>query len=205
MRRVNKARTLQGGDIYRAMRIQNYFLFMLIFLVLLVGSGLFAAQILQPIPVLLVDQDGRYIGRIEYPSAAPLSEAQLEVVSKRFVQHYLSQNSATVYADAEIALAAMCPALRRQTQTNWIEGGKLAAVVQRVQVSRVIFTEFKVLKYLNANDIQVALVGKILISDDLAGGGQSRANIFHLHLAMRQVPLSERNHLGIEVCSAHFL
>ena len=205
-KRLNHARALPGGDIYRAMRIQNRFLFILIFVVLLSGSGLFAVQMLKPVPVLLVDRDGRYIGRIEYPSAAPLSEAQLEALSKRFVQHYLSQNSATVYADAEIALAAMCPTLRRKTQTSWIEGGKLAAIVQRVQLSRVIFSEFKVLKYLNGDDIQVALVGKVLINDDLnpAGNLQTQANVFHLQLALRQVPLSARNHLGIEVCSVQF-
>ncbi len=211
LRRLNHAadrpgRTA-GGDIWRAIRLQNLCLFVLLFVILSGGSVIFAALILRPVPVLLADKDGRFIGHIEYQRQPPITEAQLESVSKRFVAHYLSQNSATVYSDAEIALAAMCPALRLKTQKEWIEGGRLAEIIQRVQISRVIFTEFNILKYLNTDDIQVSLLGKVLISDqtDVTADIQNNSGIFRLELAMRQVPISERNYLGIEVCSVQFL
>lgn len=200
-RSVNQNVPLRGGDIYRTILLQNRLLFTLAIIVLLSGGLVCAALIVRPTPVLLVDEQGRYLAKVDYLSELPLSPVQLEVMAKRFVQHYLSQNSATLYEDAAIALAAMCPSLRTQTQNEWLEGGRLARIVQRLQLSRVIFADFSIEKYLSAKDIQVIIAGKLLISE---AQGDITETPFLLNLTFSLVPLTSRNYLGIEVCGIDF-
>ncbi len=198
---VNQNVSLRGGDIYRTILLQNRLVFMLAIIVLLSGSLVCAALIARPTPVLLVDEQGRYLAKVDYLSELPLSPVQLEAMVKRFVQHYLSQNSATLYEDAAIALAAMCPSLRRQTQNEWLEGGRLARIVQRLQLSRVLFSDFNIDKYLNSKDIQVTIGGRLLISE---AQGEITESPFLLNLSFSLVPLTSRNYLGIEVCGIDF-
>ena len=58
------------------------------------------------------------------------------------------------------------------------------------------------LKYLTADDIQVEAAGRIVISDDDRGDSGSD---FRLQLALKLVPLTSRNYLGIEICEIKFL
>lgn len=155
-------------------------------------------------PILLIDEQGKYVAKVDYLSELPLNPLQLESMVKRFVQYYLSQNSATIYEDAAIALAALCPSLRAETQREWIEGGKLARVVQRLQLSRVIFTGFDILKYLDVDDVQVQVQGKVLVTG-APSSNEVGENNFQLELSLKLVPLSVRNYLGIEVCFISFL
>ena len=199
---LNRAVNGNGMDIYPAIIWQNRVLYILIFLIFIGASMIFVVLVNRQPPILLVDSEGRYIARAEYITEPPLNERQLEVMAKRFIQHYLSQNSATIYEDAEIALAALCEHLRRKTHEEWVNGGKLVRVLERVQISRVVFTNFKVLKYLNSNDIQIAIAGRVLVSNDKAGESGSD---FNMELSARLVPLSANNYLGLEVCSISLL
>ena len=202
--RVNQQPRIAGGDIYRSMCRQNRMLFTLLLIVFLGGLSLSIAYIIKPMPVLLVDEQGRYVAKVNYLSATPLSPLQLESMVKRFVQYYLSQNSATIYEDAVISLAALCPSLRTETQRQWIEGGKLARIVQRLQLSRVIFTNVDILKYIDIDDVQVRIQGKVLIAG-LQDSDDMDENNFDLELSLKLVPLSIQNYLGIEVCSVRFV
>ena len=199
---INQKEVIRGGDMYRAMIWQNRLLFFLVMTILLCSSSLYVAYTLKPIPVLLIDEQGRYVAKVEYLTELPLSPLQLESMVKRFIQYYLSQNSATIYEDAAIALAAMCPSLRTQTQREWVEGGRLARIVQRLQLSRVIFSNFSILKYVDTKDVQVLIKGKLLVSETQ---GTINETEFASELAFNLVPLSIRNYLGIEVCSIKFL
>ena len=192
---------MRGGDIYRTMIWQNRLLFFLVVVILLCSSSLYIAYTLKPIPVLLIDEQGRYVARVEYLTELPLSPLQLETMVKRFTQYYLSQNSATIYEDAAISLAAMCLPLRTETQRQWVEGGRLARIVQRLQLSRVLFSDFSILKYVDADDVQVLIKGKVLVSETQGGINETE---FALELAFKLVPLSIRNYLGMEVCSIRF-
>lgn len=163
---------------------------------------MFMVLVTRPVPVLMVDTEGRYVAQVNYRQSPALDERQLEALTKRFVQHYLSQNSATIYEDAEISLAAMCPVLKKATHDEWVNGGKLAKVVERLQISRVLFSEFTLLKYLSSKDIQVETGGQIILGDDSRGDSISN---FKLELSLQLVPLTSRNYLGIEVCSISFI
>ena len=199
---INKGKINRQGNLYLAILWQNRLLFLLVFVLLISGSFIFVAFMIRPLPIILVDQEGRYIAQVNYIDGPPMDEVQLESMSKRFIQHYMSQNSATIYEDAEISLAAMCPQLRTKIRKEWVEGGKLARVVQRLQLSRTIFSDFQLLKYLNSDDIQVGLTGKILLSGTQ---GQDISSDFNLELSLKLVPINPRNYLGIEVCSVRLL
>ncbi len=200
--KLNQAKKSHGLDIYLMVIRQNRALYFLILTVFIGYSCVFVILATRPVPVLMVDEEGRYVAKVIYTEGPALDEKQLEAAGKRFVQHFLSQNSATIYEDAAISLAAMCQPLRESTHQQWVAGGKLARVVERVQVSRMIFSEFVVLKYLTADDIQIEAAGRIIISDDDRGDSGSD---FRLRLALKLVPLTSRNYLGIEICDIQFL
>lgn len=200
--RLNQARKDNPIDIYLVIIWQNRVLYMLVFVIFIGASAVFAVLLTRPVPLLLVDEEGRYVARVTYIDAPPLNQVQLEAMSKRFVQHYLSQNSGTVYEDAEISLAAMCEPLRRKTHRQWVDGGKLVRIIKRLQVSRVVFSDFKLLKYLSADDIQMALAGRVVVSSDSRG---DIASDFNLEMSARLVPITSNNYLGIEICSIRLL
>lgn len=200
--KLNKNKKVFNSNLYMAIIWQNRLLFILVFVLLIGISAIYVALIIRPVPLLLVDEEGRYIAEVNYIDEPPVNYVQLESMTKRFIQHYMSQNSVTIYEDSEIALAAVCPQLGNEMRKEWVEGGKLARVVQRLQVSRVVFNDFQVLKYINSKDIQVLIKGNIIV-----GGEQysDTASDFIIELSLKLVPLTQRNHLGIEVCSVRFL
>lgn len=199
---LNQAKKSRTVDIYLMIIRQNRLLYTLLFTFFIGYSGVFVVLMIRPTPVLMVDTEGRYTAQVSYTTSPVLGERELESLTKRFVQHYLSQNSATIYEDAEISLAAMCHPLRQLTHDEWISGGKLVRVVERVQVSRILFSEFDILKYLTPNDIQLEIAGKLIIAGDHSGANESD---FRLQLALKLVPLTSRNYLGLEVCDINFL
>ena len=194
---LNQAAPKARLDIYATIIWQNRIVYAMFFVLIVASSAMIIAMLSRPVPVLLVDEQGRYVAEVSYRESPPLNEQQLETMSKRFLQHYLSQNSATIYEDAALALAALCPALREPTRKEWVDGGRLARIVERVQVSRVVFSEFALLKYLTPTDIQVSAVGKILFSSDRSG---EISTDFKLLMSLRLAPITANNYLGIEVC-----
>lgn len=199
---LNQAKSSHNLDIYLMIIRQNRILYLLLFTFFIGYSGVFVALMLRPTPVLMVDTEGRYTAQVSYTTSPVIGNRELESLVKRFVQHYLSQNSATIYEDAELSLAAMCHPLRKATHDEWIGGGRLGRIVERVQVSRILFSDFEILKYLTADDIQIEVAGKIIIGGDQIGSVDSE---FRLRLALKLVPLTSRNYLGLEVCDIKFL
>lgn len=200
--KLNQAKITNDIDLYRLIIRQNRILYTLLFIFLLSYSAVLAALLLRPTPILMVDTEGRYTAEVSYKTSPTVGNGELETLVKRFVQHYLSQNSATIYADAELSLAAMCPPLRKSTHAEWVDGGRLGRIVERVQVSRILFSDFEILKYLTADDIQTEVAGRVIVAGDQSGDVESE---FRLHLTMKLAPLTSRNYLGLEVCDIKFL
>jgi len=110
--------------------------------VLLVFVSTLAAK-----PVVAVDAAGRVLGRMEYLDPASRSDDEIIAGAKRFLDDYLSLNSATIFDDYAAALNMMTPALRRSTLSalrhshNPGQGDYLARVRAAQARSRITFAE----------------------------------------------------------------
>lgn len=66
-------------------------------------------------PIVAVNREGQLLGHIQWLSAMRRSRRELVAASMRFVQDYLSANSATVIPDYVQALNMMATPLRQET------------------------------------------------------------------------------------------
>ncbi len=76
-----------------------------------ITAGVFIVYVLlgrlATVPVLAVDESGRVLGSFEYISEAHRTNAEYAAAVARWLDHYLSANSATIYADIAVALSLM--------------------------------------------------------------------------------------------------
>ncbi|WP_297445062.1 hypothetical protein [Acidiferrobacter sp.] len=79
-------------------------------------------------PIIAVDRAGTVLGRIQWLGAVHRSRREIITASMRFLQDYLSVNSATVVPDYIQALDMMAPPLRATTVAILRETAYLARV-----------------------------------------------------------------------------
>lgn len=152
--------------------------------------------VLKPTPVMVVDESGNPIGQYEWFDSQSRSEIEVLASSKRFVQSYISLNSATIFEDAAIALNAMCDPLQDETKKEWKDKGYLARVYNAGAVSRVSFDDEKSTIELDRGRGVLRLVGTLYV-----GVKQPQASPFDIALELIVVPRHPSNTLGVEVCA----
>ena len=114
-----------GPNGWLILRLQRYALagWIAFFGLLVVFVLLVFVSTLAPKPVVAVNAAGQVLGRMDYLGPDSRSNAEIIAAAKRFLDDYLSLNSATIFDDYAQALNMMSPALRHAALAALRHGG----------------------------------------------------------------------------------
>lgn len=172
----------------------------------LLGWGLFGVMLLanvvtafiflnRPAQVLTLDKTGRVVGEVQLLAASTRAKSDYLGASKRFVEAFLSHNSATVAEDKYLALSMMSEPLRQKWQDTWFE----LNVVNDIQDQKV---HCVVLLDENKTTFKQALNNTFFMSavGDIACGDKAKTRVpFTLDFSAQPHPVSWNQTSGIEI------
>ncbi|MHB8454001.1 MAG: hypothetical protein ACYDDO_04730 [Acidiferrobacterales bacterium] len=188
-------------------RLQRYALtgWIAFFALLCVFVLLVFVSTLAPRPVVAVDAAGRVLGQMEYLDPANRSDAEIIAGAERFLDDYLSLNSATIFEDYAAALNMMTPGLRKATlaalqRTLATADGDYLARVRAAQTrSRVRFSDTpsgaRILTR-HGSFIQVRIAGRIHV---IGSDNHESVRPFDTTLTVAIVARTSNDTAGLEV------
>lgn len=122
-------------------RLQRYALlgwglFFVLFFVLL---GSYFLNMILPGPVMVVDNEGQFIGEVDFFEPVKRHDDELKRAGRKFLSFYLSMNSETIFEDYAIAMNMMTAELLEQTKENIGKDGYLAQISKARSRSHIQF------------------------------------------------------------------
>jgi len=205
--RITKSELLKahGEAGWLMVRLQRYALlgwalFGVLFVVLI---GSYTLNLLLPKPVMVVDQNGQYIGDVNFLAPLKRQDDELMSTGKRFLSFYLSMNSETIFEDYAIAMNMMEKPLFEQTRNNIQKDGYLARISKARSRSHIQF---------DADEAATHLIERkgLSASSRYKGTltvfpleGSPIESPFDITLFMMAIPSSSLRTSGIEITAIH--
>ncbi|MFQ5543521.1 MAG: hypothetical protein ACE5FY_04110 [Nitrospiria bacterium] len=187
------------------LRLQRYALlgwglFFVLFFILL---GSYFLNMVLPKSVMVVDNEGQYIGDVDFFEPVKRHDDELISAGKRFLSFYLSMNSETIFEDYAIAMNMMEKSLLDQTKENIKKDGYLARISKAGSRSHI---EYKL-----GEDGTRLIERKALESSSRYKGvltifpleGPPVESPFNITLFMKAVPSTSLRKSGIEITAIH--
>lgn len=198
--KANELLAMHGAPGFLLRKLQRY---------ALLGWGLFAATLFlhmlivlvssfAPKPVVVVNEAGQMVGTIEYLKPSARSDQEILAASQRFLTHYMSLNSETIFEDYAEAMNMMSRDLQQLTREALKQDNYLARVAKAKTRSRVIFAQGRdapnILDRRNL-DATVRLRGVIQVE----GASDRIEKPFDTTLQVRATARNSQNTAGLEV------
>ncbi|MHB8346904.1 MAG: hypothetical protein ACYDHM_06855 [Acidiferrobacterales bacterium] len=191
-----------GPNGWLIVRLQRYALagWIAFFVLLALFVLLVFVSTMAPKPVVAVNAAGQVLGHMEYLSPDSRSDTEIIAASRRFLDDYLSLNSATLFDDYAAALNMMSPALRAATLAALRRGGDYLARVRAAHArSRLSFDAppggERILERRGLT-AQVRIRGELHIHDH---GGRATVRPFNITLDVAIVARTMANTAGLEI------
>jgi hypothetical protein len=169
----------------------------LLLMVLAIASLSF---ILYPRAIITVDGEGRIIGEIEYIDKKHSDSTSILGSSKRFVEAFLSHNSATVMEDKFLALSMMDAPLRDKWRKIWFDENAIARIKDAQSYCLVVIDdEGSSFKPTTNNTFFVSTLGQVKCTS--LSGTQSVTEKFVFEFSAVPVQRTWKNTSGIKIVS----
>ena len=151
--------------------------------------------IMLPDKVVVVDENGKIIGNIQYSVGLSREMPDFSGPAKRFTQYFLSHNSATVLEDKYLALSMMSEPLRNRWRKTWFEQNVVSEIEKlAVHCDVLIDDKLTSIKEVKDDVYHVNHTGKIVCGDE------SRNEIpFNIDFSLASTQITAKNTSGIEV------
>jgi hypothetical protein len=198
--KANELLAMHGPTGFLIRKLQRYSL---------LGWGLFFATLLMHMlivlvstfsskPVVVVNESGQMIWSIDYLKPSTRSDQEILAASQRFLMHYMSLNSETIFEDYAEAMNLMSNDLQKLTKEALKQDNYLARVAKVKTRSRVIFAQGKdgpVILERRGFDASVRLRGVIQIE----GATDRIEKPFDTTLQVRAVARNTNNTAGLVI------
>ncbi len=197
-----KAHGQSGWLIIRLQRyaLLGWSLFFVLFLVLL---GSYFINMVLPKPVMVVDNNGQYIGEVDFFEPVKRHDDELMSGGKRFLSFYLSMNSETIFEDYAIAMNMMEEGLSNRTKENIVKDGYLAKISKARSRSHIEFEGGEEgVRIIERKDLQSSSRFKGILTV-FPFGAPPVESPFDITLFMKAVPSTSLRRSGIEITAIH--
>lgn len=198
--KANELLAMHGPAGFLIRKLQRYALlgWALFFATLLMHMLIVLASSFASKPVIVVNEGGQMVGSIEYLKPSARSDQEILATSQRFMQHYMSLNSETIFEDYSEAMNLMSSDLQKFTKEALKQDNYLARVAKAKTRSRVFFAQGKdapAILERRGLDATVRLRGAI----QLEGTSERIEKPFDTTLQIRAVARNTNNTAGLVI------